>query len=290
MAIGVLLSLMASSLFALMYYYTTLLHPLSSEQIYSWRMLLTVPLMALTIAALGQWSSVKTIANRLKTEAHLYLILPLSSGLLAVQLWLFMWAPAHNKALEVSLGYFMLPLTMILMGRFVYKEKLSLVQKLATVLAILGVAHELIRSGSFSWTSALVCTGYPIYFYTRHRFRTDTLGGMWFDMLLSLPIAIYVLLSNDLPMSSVHGADDLDLLILGLGLISTLALVCYISASHRLPFSLFGLLSYTEPVLLVVVSLIIGEHIQPQEWPTYIAIWMALISLSAEGLFKIARH
>lgn len=288
MAIGVLLSLMASSLFAVMYYYTTLLTPLSSEQIYSWRMLLTIPLMGLMIAVLGQWSSVKHITQRLKTEPQLYIVLPLSAALLAAQLWLFMWAPAHGKALEVSLGYFMLPLTMIIMGRIVYKEKLSSIQKIATACATLGVLYELIRVGTFSWTSALVCSGYPIYFYLRYRFKTNNLGGMWFDMLLTLPLVIYFLSRGPNPLSNtLHPNPTLGWLILGLGLISASALVCYISASHRLPFSLFGLLSYVEPVLLVFVSILIGESIQQGEWPTYIAIWLALLLLAFESGFKI---
>ena len=33
-----------------------------------------------------------------------------SSALVGVQLWLFMWAPLHGRALPVSLGYFLLPL------------------------------------------------------------------------------------------------------------------------------------------------------------------------------------
>ena len=42
--------------------------------------------------------------------------------MLGVQLWLFLWAPLHGRALPVSLGYFLLPLVMVLAGRF---EELS---------------------------------------------------------------------------------------------------------------------------------------------------------------------
>jgi chloramphenicol-sensitive protein RarD len=43
-----------------------------------------------------------------------------SSALLGVQLWLFMWAPLNGRSLDVSVGYFLLPLTMVLTGRLVY--------------------------------------------------------------------------------------------------------------------------------------------------------------------------
>ena len=76
-------------------------------------------------------------------------------------------------------------------------------------------------------------------------------------------------------------------MVLGLGIISALALVCYIVASRRLPLSLFGLLGYVEPVLLVFVSLLLGESIADGEWPTYIAIWFAVGLLVLEGIKRL---
>ena len=45
MSKGIALSVSASVLFAVMYYYTSLLTPLSGVEIFGWRMLLTVPCM-----------------------------------------------------------------------------------------------------------------------------------------------------------------------------------------------------------------------------------------------------
>ncbi len=40
---GVVLSVLASVLFGVMYFYTSLMAPLDGEEIFGWRMLLTVP-------------------------------------------------------------------------------------------------------------------------------------------------------------------------------------------------------------------------------------------------------
>ena len=64
----------------------------------------------------------------------------------------------------------------------------------------------------------------------------------------------------------------------------------YILASRLLPFSLFGLLSYVEPVLLVIVALLLGESIGQSEWPTYLAIWLAVLLLAAEGAQHLLRR
>jgi chloramphenicol-sensitive protein RarD len=60
--------------------------------------------------------------------------------------------------------------------------------------------------------------------------------------------------------------------------------MCYIVASRRLSLSLFGLLGYVEPVLMVAVALLIGEHIGADEWWTYLPIWGAVVLLIADGV------
>ncbi|GFZ58010.1 permease [Pseudomonas amygdali pv. eriobotryae] len=278
---GVVLSILASTLFGVMYFYTSLMTPLDGEEIFGWRMLLTVPCATLFMLVSGDWRRVREVTVRLRQQPLVIFALLLSSVLIGAQLLIFMWAPLHGRSLEVSLGYFLLPLSMILTGRIVYGEHLSYLQKVAAVFAMIGVAHELWRLGSFSWETLLVAGGYPLYFVLRRKLRTDHLGGLWFDMLLMLPIGLWFI-ANGHPQA-IQQAPLLYLLIPVLGVISASALVSYIVASRLLPFSLFGLLSYVEPVLLVGVALLLGESIGRDEWLTYLPIWLAVVVLMIEG-------
>ncbi|RMV78890.1 EamA family transporter RarD [Pseudomonas amygdali] len=278
---GVVLSILASTLFGVMYFYTSLMTPLDGEEIFGWRMLLTVPCATLFMLVSGDWRRVREVTVRLRQQPLLIFALRLSSVLLGAQLLIFMWAPLHGRSLEVSLGYFLLPLSMILTGRIVYGEHLSYLQKVAAVFAMIGVGHELWRLGSFSWETLLVAGGYPLYFVLRRKLKTDHLGGLWFDMLLMLPIGLWFI-ANGHPQA-IQQAPLLYLLIPVLGVISASALVSYIVASRLLPFSLFGLLSYVEPVLLVGVALLLGESIGRDEWLTYLPIWLAVVVLMIEG-------
>lgn len=49
--------------------------------------------------------------------------------------------------------------------------------------------------------------------------------------------------------------------VIGLGLLSAIGLGSYILASRYLPLIIFGLLGYLEPVLLALVSLLLGEKL-----------------------------
>ncbi|MFC6299508.1 EamA family transporter RarD [Pseudomonas sp. CCM 7893] len=289
MSKGVVLSVSASVLFAVMYYFTSLLTPLSGLEIFGWRMLLTVPCMTVFMAVSGEWRRVWELLRLLAGKPRLIGAIVLSSALLGVQLWLFMWAPLNGRSLDVSLGYFLLPLTMVLTGRLVYGEQLSRLQLIAVVLAAIGVLNELYQVGGFSWATLLVIIGYPVYFVLRKRLATDHLGGLWLDMALMLPVALWFVQSGEQGFAVLDAHKGLYALIPMLGLISASALVCYIIASRLLAFSLFGLLSYVEPVLLLGVALLLGESIGPGEWLTYIPIWLAVMVLVFEG-FKHLVH
>lgn len=284
---GIALSVLSSFLFAFLYYYVTVLRPLDGDEIFSWRVLLALPALALLISRARAWSEIIAIARRLRGDWKLWLLLLLSALLIGIQLWLFVWAPLHQKGLDVSLGYFLLPLVMVAVGRFFYHERLSTVQSVALVIAMLGVAHELVRVNSFSWVTALVMFGYPPYFMLRRAMRFGSLTALWFDMiLLTVPAVLILHTRGGGVMSRFSEMPQLYWLIPLLGLISSVALVCYFSASRLLPLGLFGIMGYIEPVLLFWVAfLLLNEHMSADAWSTYIPIWVAVMLIILEGVY-----
>eukprot|EP00659_Diplonema_papillatum_P007374 gene7374-11341_t len=273
-----------------MYYFTSLLTPLSGLEIFGWRMLLTVPCMTVFMIVSGEWRRVWELVRLVAAKPALIGGVVVSSALLGVQLWLFMWAPLNGRSLDVSLGYFLLPLTMVLTGRLVYGEQLSRLQKIAVFFAGAGVLNELYQVGGFSWATLVVIIGYPVYFVLRKRLKTDHLGGLWLDMALMLPVALWFVQSGEQGFAVLDAHKGLYALIPMLGLISASALVCYVVASRLLAFSLFGLLSYVEPVLLLGVALLLGESIKAGEWLTYLPIWLAVMVLVFEGFKHLVRQ
>lgn len=291
MSKGITFAVTSSVLFAVLYYYSTLLVPLNGEEIFGWRTLLTFPFLTIFVWSGGRQVMVKTLAQRMLQNPGLLLGVIATSAFLGVQLWLFMWAPLHGRALNVSLGYFLLPLTMLMTGRIVYKERLSRLQNLAALCAAFGVANELYQVGSFSWETLTVALGYPVYFVLRRRLGSNNIGGLWFDMAFLLPLGFWFVYTGNLDFVTLNEHSHLYALIPLLGVISTFALLFYMIASQVLSLSLFGLLGYVEPVLLVVVALLLGESIKGAEWLTYIPIWIAVLLLIVEGVKSVyTRH
>ncbi|RFU49811.1 EamA family transporter RarD [Paraburkholderia sp. DHOC27] len=281
---GIALSVGASALFALLSAYVKLLAPLSGLDIFAWRVLWTVPGALLLIALRGRWPLLRQLVARAVRQPQVAVALIASAVMLGLQLWVFLWAPLHGRMLEVSLGYFLLPLTMVLVGRFYYREHIDGLQWLAVACAALGVAHEVWMTGAFSWPTLLVALGYPPYFVLRRKIQADSLTAFAVEMTLLLPVAVVtVVLGDSLPL--LTGRPGMAFLLLpGLGVLSTVALASYLKASRLLPMALFGILGYVEPVLLVVVSVtFLGESLTAQQLATYVPIWLAVALTALHG-------
>ncbi|ODS67970.1 MAG: chemotaxis protein [Acidovorax sp. SCN 68-22] len=286
---GVVASVLASVLFGCIYWISPFLAPLGGEEIFGWRVLATLPFTTLLLVWRGEWRQVRHIAARVRARPLLGAALLLSAAMVGVQLWLFMWAPMAGRALPVSLGYFLLPLVMVLVGRVLYRERLSGPHKLATALATAGVAAELLRAGGVSWETWLVAIGYPLYFALRRRLRTEQLGGHWVDMALAVPVATWFVLRAPSTLPVVAGDGALAALVLLVGVLSAVALALYMAASGLLPMGLFGLLTYVEPVLLALVAWLLGERLAPGQWLLYGLVFAAVAVLVADGLRTLLR-
>lgn len=287
---GIALSVLASVVFGVLYIFTPLLQPLDSEQTFAWRMLATIPFLTAFMWWSGDLSHITQILKRILKQPAFLIWLIISSLLCTTQLWLFLWGPINGRGLQVSLGYFLLPLVMVLVGCVLYKEKLSRWQMAAVALAILGVGHEIWRIGFIAWETVYVALAYPLYFFMRRKFQTDHLGGFWWDLFIILPVAIYLGFIHSDSMQLILNAQHLIFAVLGLGFLSALGLGSYILASRYLPFVIFGLLSYLEPVLLAFASMALGERVEAGEWLTYLPIWLAVVLLVIEGILYLRQQ
>ncbi|MCO6538645.1 MAG: EamA family transporter RarD [Gilliamella sp.] len=287
---GVALSILASCLFGLLYYYPVLLHSLSVVDIFCWRLLTSFPAIAILIIAGKQWSVITALFRRIKQQPLFLLGLLFSSVLLTIQMMIFIWAPLNGHGLSASLGYFLLPLAMVISGQIFYKEKLSFLQKIAVALAVLGVAIEIYITGAFSWETAVIALGYPIYFMTRSKLRIDGIVGTFSDFFfIFLGCLIYCALNYRLD-KIVSDLSHFPIYIPTLGIITAIAFAIYFVASRLLPMGLFGLLGYVEPVLLTVISILfLHEKVSSEHIVSYGFIWLSVCILAFEGGIFVIR-
>jgi chloramphenicol-sensitive protein RarD len=288
---GVMLSVSASLMFAVMPALVSQLAPLSGLDVFAWRILLTLPGTLVIVTVLRRWNVLgRTISHVLHRPALLGAVL-LCAALLSVQLWLFVWAPLQQRLLDASLGYFLLPLTMVLAGRTVYQERLNPLQTAAVIAAALGVAHELWATRALSWVTALIMFGYPPYFLLRRRLRLDALSGFIMELLAMAPVAAVLLWQAWAQNAMVLGEPRYWLWLPALGLLSAGALASTLGAARMLPIGLYGILGYVEPVLLFAVSIfLLDEPFTARGLWTYVPIWFGVALIVFDSLRTLRRQ
>ena len=284
--LGIIASISASIFFALMPIYIQFLPTDSGYAATGQRIIWTSIFILLILLSTRQLSSALQPLFKISYWPGLLA----GSLLVGIQWFIFIWAPLNGETLGLSQGYFLLPLTLVLMGKFVLGEQLSSAKKLAFVFASLAIGYNLWVVGHFSWVAIVIAVGYPIYFLLRRKQPIPVLSAFFIENLLLFPIAwwacIYYGQVNHPFEYSAYGL----LWFFGLGILGSSGMLCMLYASRKLPVALFGLLGYIEPPLIMAIGVLaLNEKILVEEVPTYMLISLALVVLSLDGLRKLRK-
>lgn len=214
----------------------------------------------------------------------------LAAALLSMNWGGFVYAVTVGRATEASLGYFMLPLLTIAVGRLVFHETLGITQRLAIALAIFAVGIQLFSYGALPWISLVVSISFALYGVIRKKIAADTIQGLFIETLCMSPIALAWLWITGGGGVGIHGW-RVDTFLLLAGVYTTAPLLTYIAAARLLPLSVVGYTSYLGPSLqLLVAQTVLGETIDVVTMVSFSFVWLGVLLVSGGGLVRMRRR
>lgn len=277
---GIVVSVVASLLFGVIALLGAYLDGFASEEVTGWRVVFIVLALGAVHIPRGQRREFVSDAKRIVTSPLRIAVLLVCTVIMWFQLWVFMWASANGHTQDVAMGYFLLPLVMVLVGRFLFHDVMSAWQRAAVIAAAVGVGAQLILTQSVGWPVLLIAGLYPVYFALRRWFAMDTKHVFLMEaLLLLIPSAVFIG-TGAFSTGQIPASTPTLLVVVGL---SGVAMTLYILASTWLPLGLFGLLSYVEPVLLLGAAVILGYALSPTDIFVYGPILLALVFLIIQG-------
>lgn len=221
------------------------------------------------------WAAWSDPANR---RAH-----ALNSALLAANWGIYVWAVANDHIIEASLGYFLVPLLNVLLGRLVFTEILTRWQGLAVGLAAGGVLWLVVLVGTVPWVALGLAGSWAGYGLVRKRSHASALNGLLLETSFATPFALVGLgwLAFRGEAMILHaGATTLGLT-LGTGVISMVPLVLFGYGAKRLRFTTLGLLQYVAPTCQFLIGwLIYREAFSWERAGAFALIWLGLACYS----------
>lgn len=214
----------------------------------------------------------------------------LAAALLSMNWGVFVYAVTVGRATEASLGYFMLPLLTIAVGRLVFHESLGTTQRLAIALAIFAVGIQLFSYGALPWISLVVSISFALYGVIRKKIAADTIQGLFIETLCMSPFALAWLWITGGGGVGIHGW-RVDTFLLLAGVYTTAPLLTYIAAARLLPLSVVGYTSYLGPSLqLLVAQTVLGETIDVVTMVSFSFVWLGVLLVSGGGLVRMRRR
>ena len=280
---GFLAGLSAYSLWGLYPFYFKAIGHVASVEVLGHRILWSLAMLALFLPLTEMRRDVVRVLRTPKL-----LLGMLFSALIIASNWLvYVIAVQTGHVLEASLGYFLSPLTFVLLALLMLGERLRPYQWLAVTLAAAGVLWMILHGGVVPKIALFLGISFSIYGLVRKRLPVGPLAGLFLECLFALPLAGAMLLYADAHGGIAFTRLDLstDILLMLAGFFTIGPLWLFNVAAKRLPLTTLGMLQYIAPTLLFFVGVFVfSEPVDLGRLAGFVLIWVALGIYSVDTL------
>ena len=265
--------------------YWKLISSVPATEILAHRFVWTTVFLSTVLTWQGRWSEV--FSNVRSRRALIYC---LTGGLAIATNWfLFIWAVNIGHVVETSLGYFMTPLMNVLFGALFLRERLTRVQLIAVLLALMGVLNLTFGYGRFPWIAVSLCISFGLYGLLRKKSGTAAIPGLFIETILLLPLAIIFLIYLQQSNALLFGRIGwwLSLLLISTGVVTAVPLLWFGYATRHLRLITVGFLQYLSPIGSFFLGVFLyHETFTRGHLVTFVLIWIALAIFTTEAVMR----
>ncbi|MEP6785019.1 MAG: EamA family transporter RarD [Sphingomonadales bacterium] len=257
-----------------------LLKTVPAPEIIAHRILWSVLFLSAILIAIG---GLRGLAAVIRDRAVMRALLA-SALLIGVNWTIYVWAVVNGHLLAASLGYFLNPLLNIMLGVLVLKESLSRSQKIAIVLAAVGVVVAAAGALDQLWISLVLATSFALYGLIRKVTPVGAIAGLAVETALLAPLCLGWLIWQGMHGISAFGHDrPTDALLILSAVVTSVPMMFFAAAARRIPYSTLGVLQYVAPSIVFLLGIFVyGEPLRPAMLVAFVLIWAGLIVFTVD--------
>ena len=255
--------------------YLMLVKSLPAVEYVAWRILFTLPLCGAIIA----WRKAAGEVRAVLRDRRAVLTLLASSTLIAVNWFLYVWAINSGHVYAASLGYYVLPLLMMLLGLAVLGERLTRLQWAAVALAACGVGVLATGALTTLWVSLSMAVTFGLYDLLRKTVNAGPLAGLTIESIILAPFALAVAgwYAASPQGSSLARGPGIAVAVAFSGPMTAFPLLMFAFAARRLPYTIMGLFQFASPTIVFLLGLLVfREALNPAQLACFVVIWAAV--------------
>lgn len=212
----------------------------------------------------------------------------LASLSLAIQWTAYLIAVSSGRLVELSMGYYLYPLVVSLLGWIFLKEKLNGAKTVSLALAGAGVAVTIASYGHMPILALVLAVSFSFYSLIKKRIKINPLNSIFYEILFLAPFALGYLawagLSGQGTGTTAGSAvaapahQYQTLLLIGGGVITAITLLLFATGARRIPIFAIGFLQYISPTIVLLLGVLAyGENFGPAQWASFALIWLGVL-------------
>jgi chloramphenicol-sensitive protein RarD len=259
--------------------YFLLLVPTGPWEVVAWRVLLSLVFCLLLLTVTRGWAAFGVILRQPKLLGWTAL-----AGLLIYVNWqVFVLGTLTGHVVETSLGYFINPITTVLLGVFVLKERIRRLQWAAIAIAAIAVVVIVVAYGAFPWIALSLTASFGVYGLIKKKIgpAVDAVSGLTLESFWLIPIAVVqLIIVAQTPAGITMGANGWGhALVLGFaGVVTAVPLLLFAAGTRRIDLTVIGMIQFVTPVMQFIIGVaVLGEPMPAERWAGFIIVWIAIV-------------
>lgn len=190
----------------------------------------------------------------------------------------YLWAVQNGRVLECSLGYYIQPIVVFILGAVIFREKVSWRHIVILAVVVVGIVLSTDGFNGIPYVTILLAVCFAIYAAIKRSLRIDSVVSTSAEIVMMVPLALLFILPfrmGDTGMASITPLRQL--MLLGAGVVTAMPMVLYSVGVKYLPLMTAGFCQYLSPTLAIVCGMIMGEYLTAEKLRSFYFIWAGVL-------------
>lgn len=267
-----------------------LLTEVNSVFILSQRIVWSLVFMGLILLLMRRFGEIRQVLHDRKMLTTCFI-----SGILITINWgLYIWAVNSGHVLDASMGYFIQPVVVALVGVLAFKERPRALEWVTFGFATAGILFLVLRNGTVPVIALALGVTFAVYGAVKKNLPLGGEVSLFTETLLMTPFAlaftVYAAASGMEGCTGVLSGWSW-LLLPACGVVTSVPLLCYNLGVKKIPFYLSGILMYINPTLQFLMGLLyFREPLDHNRLYAFIFIWIGVLFTFADKLLLMRKN
>ncbi|WP_149084619.1 MULTISPECIES: EamA family transporter RarD [Microbacterium] len=271
--------------------YFLLLQPTGPWEVVAWRVLLSFVFCLLLLTVTRGWPAFRAIVR----DPRLLGWTALAGLLIYVNWQVFVLGTLSENVVETALGYFINPITTVLLGVFVLKERIRRLQWAAIAIAGAAVVVIIVAYGAFPWIALSLTASFGLYGLIKKKIgpAVDAVSGLTLESFWLIPIAgVQLVVVALTPAGLTLGTNGWPhaVLLACAGVATAVPLLLFAAGTRRVDLTVIGMLQFLTPILQFVIGVaVLHEPMPAERWIGFLLVWLAITVFVVDLLLAARR-